>query len=177
MKLLFLFFLILLQSSDDKILESSRHLFFNFENDKNAAVKLFNQLDQDKNSLENSVLIAYKGVARASSADALFNPVSKLARFNEGKKLIETAIDIDSQNAEIRLLRLSVQLGAPVFLNYRSEIEEDRQVIVERINNDPALFNDDEFTLKVLMFLQNRANPNAKQQQEIKESMRRLEMK
>lgn len=175
MKVLFLFFLILLQSSDHKTLESSRHLFFNFENDKNAALILFNQLDQDKNSMGNSVLMAYKGVARASSADALFNPASKLARFNEGKKLIETAIDLDSQNAEIRFLRLSVQLGAPVFLNYRSDIEEDRQIIVERIKNDPALFNDDEFTKKVLIFLQNRAKPNAKQQQVIKENMHRLE--
>ncbi|MDP2235777.1 MAG: hypothetical protein Q8J88_05015 [Bacteroidales bacterium] len=123
--------------------------------------------------MKSPVLTAYKGVARASSADAAFNPATKLSRFNEGKNLIEKALKLNPTDPEIRLLRLSVQVGAPIFLNYRANIEEDRNLVIESLSKNRDLFNDKVFTKKVLIFLQDRTKPSDKQMIILKELLQR----
>jgi organic radical activating enzyme len=154
--------LMLINPQKIELLSEARKMFFEFETNKNAPEQLFKMLSEEDLS-KNPKLLAYKGVSRASSADAAFNPATKLSRFNEGKKMIEESIKLSSGDAELRFLRLSVQKGAPVFLNYRSNIEEDRSYIIESLSSNIDLFKDKAFTKKVLIFLHDRSNPNEKQ--------------
>jgi hypothetical protein len=78
---------------------------------------------------------AYQGGALARIAGFGYNPYAKFTRFSEGKDLLEAAIQKAPSNAEIRFIRLSIQLNAPAFLNYNSNINEDTQVIIKALVN------------------------------------------
>lgn len=89
-------------------------------------------------------------------AEYAFNPFTKFSTFKEGKNMIEKAIAQDPKNAEIRVLRLGVQLNAPSFLLYHSNIDAD----VELITN--ALISQDfqqspTFQKNVTLYLLNHA--------------------
>jgi hypothetical protein len=90
-------------------------------------------IDKLENS-EDAVHIAYLGAFQAIWAKHTDNPFKKLGTFRRGKNNIEKAIALDPSNAEVRFIRMSVQLNAPKFLGYSSNIEEDRKFI--RANRD-----------------------------------------
>lgn len=72
-----------------------------------------------------NVELAYLGALETIWAKYINNPFSKLSTFNEGKEKIETAIKKDSNNVEIRYLRLTVQKNAPTILGYNDAIKTD----------------------------------------------------
>lgn len=131
-----------------------RALYFKFDSQKNAASELYEQLS--KHAYQEAVFKAYQGVALATTASYSMNPMSKWNRFSEGKKLIEQAVKQDPGNAEIRFLRLGVQTGAPAFLGYSGDIDQDANIIVEILEKNAAVFNDTGFTRNVIVFLQEK---------------------
>jgi len=58
-----------------------------------------------------------------------FKPFSKLSWFDKGRSLIEQAVQKDPCCIEVRFLRLCVQSHAPSLLDYKGDIEADRQWI------------------------------------------------
>jgi hypothetical protein len=78
---------------------------------------------------------AYQGGALTRIAGFGYNPYTKFTRFSEGKDRVEAAIQKAPTNAEIRFIRLSIQLNAPAFLNYNHNIDEDTQIIVKALLN------------------------------------------
>ncbi|MBU1370062.1 MAG: hypothetical protein KJ578_14750 [Bacteroidetes bacterium] len=165
--LLIWLFLVVLPPNEPELLRQSRELFFNFNQEKCSAEKLFDLLQKSPD--DNAVLMAYKGTARASSADCTFLPHNKLQRFNQGKKLLNNAITLDSANAEIRFLRLSVQVNAPGFLAYNSNINEDKQLLLTALFQNQMIGNDTRFTLQVIAFLQQNLNLEAKESEMLKQ--------
>src|SRR5690606_30883120 len=89
-------------------------------------------LEKRKNN--SATHLAYLGALQAILAKHVFNPISKLNTFKEGKKNIEQAIKIEPDNAELRFIRLSIQKNAPSFLGYRSRINEDIEFIKKNRN-------------------------------------------
>src|SRR5690606_2776110 len=77
---------------------------------------------------DEPVLAAYKGAGLM-----LLARYEKLAargpKVKEAVPWIEQAIANEPNNAEIRLIRLSVQEHLPKFLKYHQNIEDDRQFI------------------------------------------------
>jgi len=78
---------------------------------------------------DNPEIKAYSGMGYMLLAKHAFNPYNKLANFNKGKELLETAISADPGNVELRFLRFSVQTNAPFFLGYSGKVQEDEKVI------------------------------------------------
>src|SRR5690606_9799965 len=83
-------------------------------------------IEELSNNATSAVHQAYLGGFQTIWATHVFNPVSKLATFNKGRKNIDEAVESNPTNAEVRFIRLSVQSNCPAFLGYRSNIEEDR---------------------------------------------------
>lgn len=83
------------------------------------------------NTSSKSTFNSYKGALLMKKAGLEKNPVEKLKFFKEGKLLLETAINNDNQNVELRFLRLMIQENAPKFLGYHSNINEDVNFIQE----------------------------------------------
>ncbi|QYS86754.1 hypothetical protein JJC03_01540 [Flavobacterium oreochromis] len=51
-----------------------------------------------------------------------------------GVKTVEQAVAKDANSVEIRLIRLSIQEHTPKFLKYKSNIEEDKKIILLGFN-------------------------------------------
>jgi hypothetical protein len=77
---------------------------------------------------------AYSGASKALMADNFFNPYSKYVHFKEGTALIDLAISLDTNNAELRYIRFLIQSKSPSFLGYNKQLEEDYTLINAAIN-------------------------------------------
>jgi hypothetical protein len=102
--------------------------------------KLCHEMIQDleKEETPTNTHLAYLGGLQTIWANHVSNPLSKLNTFKKGKASIEKAIQKDSNNVEIRLIRLSVQKNCPAFLGYSKNITEDEKFIrsnKEKINS------------------------------------------
>ncbi|MES2689282.1 MAG: hypothetical protein V4658_02700 [Bacteroidota bacterium] len=83
----------------------------------------------------NTLLAGYKACATIVMAKHVFNPATKMSRFSEGRQLLEKCIAADKNNIELRFLRFAVQTKSPSFLNYKSAVKEDKQIILTLLNH------------------------------------------
>jgi hypothetical protein len=95
--------------------------------DKKMCMEIITELEKTKNN--SATHLAYLGGLQTIWANHVFNPISKLNTFKEGKKNIEQAIKNEPDNAELRYIRLSVQKNTPSFLGYKSDIKNDTKFI------------------------------------------------
>jgi len=92
-------------------------------------------LIESKIYISNSLTLAYKGIGKTMLADHLFMPTSKLSYFNKGKADLEKVIKLEPNNPEFRYLRLLIQLNAPFFLDYSSNINRDVNLFTKNLTN------------------------------------------
>ncbi len=81
------------------------------------------------------ILLAYKGAASTLKANFAKSRSDKKEFFKEGVSLIESAIEAEPSNIEIRYIRMSVQENSPRFLGYHKNIEEDKEFILKNYAN------------------------------------------
>ena len=81
---------------------------------------------------EKITINAYKAVCKMMMAQYVLNPISKYGWFNEGKEMLEQSIKMN-RNVENIHLRLLVQMNAPSFLGYASDLEKDVQYIKKNL--------------------------------------------
>lgn len=92
-------------------------------------IELDKALDQ-VSSNSDPVLIAYKGAVKTLMADFAKKVKDKKDYFKQGVELLESSLNSEPQNIEIRYLRLSIQEHAPKFLKYHDNITEDKAIIL-----------------------------------------------
>ena len=76
------------------------------------------------------LLLGYRGSATMVMAKHIFNPFSKLSYFKRGKQMLESAINSDNKNFELRFLRFIAQTNMPSFLGYNDDIKNDKEYIL-----------------------------------------------
>jgi hypothetical protein len=91
------------------------------------------QQTQNYNEASPALLLAYKAMAEIMSCKYVFSPMDKLIHFNKGKHFIETAIGKDPNNAELHYLRFTIQDNAPALLCYKSNLLQDKSIILNYI--------------------------------------------
>lgn len=153
----------MLVASPSSEVQSCRVLYFS-ELSEQQAVSL--QTSASKIAGNEPLKMAYLGTADSMLAAYAFNPFSKFNMFKRGTEMIERAISLAPENAEIRVLRLGIQLNAPGFLMYNSDKHEDIEVIIEALTNK-AFEDDKNYQAKVITYLQDNATLSAMQQQQI----------
>ncbi|SNC66891.1 hypothetical protein SAMN06265337_1764 [Hymenobacter gelipurpurascens] len=123
--------------------------------DKEAGEK-FHKLMAAYNQ-QDAVVVAYKAAAEAIRArDAsMFN---KLTYVQNASKLFDQAVKLDSDNAEIRFLRLSVESNLPAFLGLSAHVEDDRQYLVQTLLQHPKSGMDAESFGLVRSFMVDRGH-------------------
>lgn len=131
MKLLLIFFSINFMSYQNEI-SDVRELFLSAylsEYDCNVFGDKLNKTD------EKSVLIkGYKGCFYFIKCQFIKNPFKKLKYFDQGKKLLESAIKEDPKSVELKFLRYSIQKKLPKFLLYDKNIEKDLSFVKNNIS-------------------------------------------
>lgn len=81
------------------------------------------------------IIIGFKAMSELVLCKHVFNPISKLSYFHSGRDLLEKAIAIDPENAELRFYRYCTQLNVPRILNYSYNLKEDKQILFEFIES------------------------------------------
>jgi len=79
--------------------------------------------------------MGYNGALLMKEADLVKRPKRKLDLFIAGRKLLETALLADYENAEFHFLRLTVEEHAPKIVRYHNDIERDRSFIVAKFKD------------------------------------------
>lgn len=114
---------------------SLQELFFNAKTD--AGIRKFYQAAQGTGD-NRALTLAYKGAATAMYAGVASSVADKLSYFRAGRKLLESAVQKDPDQAEIRFLRLAVQVKAPGILGYSGDIRTDADFIIRALEQGRA---------------------------------------
>lgn len=133
--------------------------------EQSAMESLWSKANGLKNSDARWMCLA--GFASATLADHEWSPYSKLKRFNTGKDLIEAAVSSAPNDSVIRLMRLMIQLECPFFLDYRSSIDSDLQVIARGLRGPEARITG-VFRTKTLSYLSNNKTLTPAQKESLK---------
>lgn len=122
-------------------LDELRQLYKQAADNSSICDKLYKMLD-NKETEQYPILLGYKGAVQAIRAKHSFLPHVKLSRFTEGASIIDRAIVKDSESLELRFLRFTIQANSPAFLNYRTNLDEDTQLLTDGlplVGDDPGL--------------------------------------
>jgi hypothetical protein len=120
-------------------LEKYRELYGRAAEEEKAARQLL--AVTEKSSSAEPVMLGYRAAGHMMMAKHVGNPFKKMSHFNKGKDFLTSAIGADRSNLELRFLRFAVQAEAPGFLGYRSNLEEDKLLLLRGVGDieDPAL--------------------------------------
>lgn len=102
-----------------------------------ASAKEFNILMEDV-ELSTPTLKAYYGAAVSLQAKYGSTIREKRNLFEQAVGHIEDAVKSSPDNAEIRLIRLSVQENSPGIVRYKSNMDEDKKLILEAFKDQPV---------------------------------------
>lgn len=120
-------------SFDVGTLDKVRINYTKVVSDKELCEKMISELTELQNN--SATHLAYLGGLQTIQANHVFSPISKLKTFNKGKKNIEQAIKSETENAELRFIRLSIQYNVPKFLGYSSDIDTDKNFVLKNFKN------------------------------------------
>lgn len=133
MKNLILMMLIVLSplaQAGEPEMKEVREMYFFAAKDEEKCLEMISLLSSQKEN--NSLLWGYLASAEMLMAKHAFNPFTKMDYFKKGRAKLDEAIAKDPENMELRALRLAVQKNAPSFLNYSSDMEEDKTLIIKK---------------------------------------------
>jgi hypothetical protein len=126
-------------SANNMTLSAIRNSYIQALNEEGACNNLLNMLESVND--KSPAVKGYYGACMMVSAKYTLNPLKKFSLFNKGREILESAIENDNTNAELRFLRLGIQNNAPSFLGYNKSIEPDKLFLIsaQATLSDPEL--------------------------------------
>jgi len=125
-------------------LSELRSSFINCHSSKTNALLFIEKSNLSlKENPESYINKAYSAAGVMLSAKYGLNPIRKLNAFKEGRNSLEQVLADKKNNLELRFIRYANQYLAPVFLNYRDNLNQDLDYIVSALktSQDPELKN------------------------------------
>ena len=113
-------------------LKEYRLIIQNGKSYEKAAKSLIEKSAVTYKSTKEPIFEGFMAVGNFFMAKHAFNPLKKIYYFNHGKKMLESAVDDDPGNIELRLMRLIAQENIPKILGYHHHTEEDRTLILKQ---------------------------------------------
>lgn len=111
--------------------------------------KKFYQITE-ASDLSSTTNQAYLAAAKMVKAKFGLNPISKMKLFLSGRKDLEELVTKEPDNIEIRYVRIAVQATAPIFLSYRDNIQEDKNLLVNHLRSSQQYGDFEHNALKFL---------------------------
>ncbi|NMH27706.1 hypothetical protein G6047_06655 [Flavobacterium sp. SE-s28] len=116
-----------------------RKLYPEAANSKEKADAFHKLLSNVSDSDKDKSLVAYKGCSETLLSKYSGVLSGKIKHMKAGAKLIDAAVAADSDNAEIRMIRLSVQENVPAIVGYKDKIGEDKVFLLANWEKSGAL--------------------------------------
>src|SRR5690606_3467593 len=110
-----------------------RDLFSKASVDEKANNELFD-LTKSYSLSYAPIIYAYNAAAEMTLANHTMWPTAKFDYFSSGKSKLESAIKTYPSNVEMRYIRYCVQQGCPFFLNYSSNLSEDKKYVLANLD-------------------------------------------
>lgn len=125
-----------------------RNMYEKAANNEKDAIA-FSDYIEKKTGASNTLIMGYKAASIFLLAGYHWNPYSKFSYFNEGKKMLESAINETPENTELRYLRLAIQNNVPGFLGYNSKVNEDKNLLIQNLSK----LNDSDLKMRIGRYL------------------------
>lgn len=148
-RLPFIILLIISNLMFSQNLKEYRTLLKTGENSEKSAKMLIEKSSYAYKNTKEPIYGGFLAVGKFFMAKHAFNPLKKMSYFNEGKKIMESALKLDPKNLEIRLMRLITQENAPSILSYNHQIKEDRNFLSREYKNT----NDEDLKIYIKNYL------------------------
>jgi hypothetical protein len=94
---------------------------------------LFNKLNKLQH--KTALITAYTGTLEALKAKHAWNPYNKIKYVKRSLKTMQSAINLDKENMEIRFMRFSIEHFTPSFLGFSKDLNVDRKEIIKHYQN------------------------------------------
>ena len=104
-------------------------------------------------NLDDPLIYSYNTSAQIMMIDNEINPYKKLILFNQLTNKLDSVVNHNYSDIEIRMLRYAIQKKSPFFLGYNNNINEDIVYINENIDFLPS--NVKKYISKILNILHN----------------------
>ena len=117
--------------------------------------KLTDSLSKKLNALphKTALITGYSGTLEALKAKHSWNPYNKIKYLKRSLKTMQTAINMDKENMEIRFMRFSIEHFTPSFLGFSKDLDVDRKEIVKHYQNNNFGLADDALIKNVAKFM------------------------
>ena len=110
-------------------------------------------IDLSHLNLDDPLIYSYNTSAQIMMIDNEINPYKKLIKFNQLTNKLDSVVNHNYSDIEIRMLRYAIQKKSPFFLGYNNNINEDIVYINENIDFLPS--NVKKYISKILNILHN----------------------
>jgi len=97
--------------------------------------------------------ICYFGVIQALKAKHAWNPYYKVKYLNDAEKTLQTAVNREPDNIEIRFMRFSIEHNVPGFLGYTKHLIADREEMLKQLERKYYGTADQEVVITIIKFL------------------------
>ncbi len=136
MKILFTFFIgffLLLQSNDLDTLRNA----YSTANKSNQNAEKFIDLAESSTSTDTNVL-GYKAASYFLKSKLNLEKGKRIENLKIGGKQLESLISKNPNNAELRMIRLSLQENLPKIVGYYKNINEDKEFLLKNVSNQSS---------------------------------------
>ncbi|WP_370900622.1 hypothetical protein [Chryseobacterium gossypii] len=130
-------FIFFFQSSD---IEALRYSYAK-ANQSNANTRAFINL-AEKQTSSDPVALGYKAAAQVMEAKVTTEKGKRKLFVKAGATSLESLIEKNPDNIELRVIRLSVQENIPKIVGYHGSLKEDKAFILKNINRQNAALKD-----------------------------------
>ncbi|CAM3991803.1 hypothetical protein MUGA111182_20620 [Mucilaginibacter galii] len=97
--------------------------------------------------------VCYFGVIQALKAKHAWNPYYKVKYLNDAEKILQTAVNHEPDNIEIRFMRFSIEHNVPGFLGYTKHLVADREEMLKQLERKYYATADQDVVITVIKFL------------------------
>ena len=117
-------------------LESLRNSYYK-ANQSNENAKNFIELAEKKNSSDVTIS-AYKAAAKVLEAKVTTEKNKRKSFVKSGATSLESLIKSNPNNAELRVIRMSVQENIPKIVGYNKNLKEDKSFLISNYSKQNA---------------------------------------
>ena len=119
--------------SQGMTLEEARKVYSESMANKAICEAAYKKISTNVQALDNHLLMGYKAAISIALSKHLKSTKEKIAHFNSGKKLMESSIEKDIKNVELRFLRFTIQSNCPAALKYNKNLVPDKLFIIDNL--------------------------------------------
>lgn len=92
----------------------------------------------DKASSSNPAIVGYKAAAQFLKSKLNLEKGKRIEHIKAGVKSLENVIADNPKNAELRMIRLSIQENLPKVVGYGKNIKSDKDFLLTNLKDQPA---------------------------------------